>query len=830
MNSCGVLAYSEKGKIVKLEGDPQNPHNLGKICAKGGAGFLYAYSPYRVTKPLMRTNPKKGLGEDPMWKPISWDEALDTVAKRLRQIREKDPRLLYVTSFDYWSFGDVIVPWCLAFGMELRPFSSGFYCGNNVHNIHYATEGAMEANPDSALTKYLLLFGSQYGSVVNYDVMRAAKEIAEKRPGGIKVVVVDPVGSYAAAKAEEWLPIRPGTDTALALGFINLLVNEYKIYDEEFLKNRTNAPYLIGPDGLYERDIGTGKPLVWDREEGVARRWDEPVKKFALEGSYLVNDVECQPAFQKLKDHVKKYSPEVVSEITTIPPDTIRRIAREFGEAASIGKTITVKGKELPYRPASVAYYRGLSAHKHSMLAGLAVETLQVIIGGIDVPGGLLGSGQIDLSHGSGVKTSEEGLLTMVPSRNAHIWAYYPHRKVVRPHSVDMLELFPVASYSRPFFIEAILKPEVYKTPYVPDMLISIRTNFLKSSISPAILEKVLQKISFMVTFALELDETAEFADIVFPDLHYLERLSLGRAERFNGSGLKPWFFYGQKPAVKPPFEAPWDRLVNPGEIFLKLAEKAGFLEDVYRTITYSWNLKEPHKLDPSGRYTFLEMVDRRLRSRLGDEYGLDWFLRDGLLVKEKTVEQMYRGAFQEARIHIYFEFMKRAGEEVEKVTKELGIPWDTSDYQNLPDWKPCAAHTKRSTQFDLVLVNYKVPQLSFSFTHSNSVLLQLAERSRADDLLINTTTAEKKGIRDGDEVWVETVYGKKVKATARATELVHPEVVACQGGGGRFARKIGVGRGKGLNFNDLVSFDAENIDYVTTAVDSHIPVAVYKG
>lgn len=825
LNNCGIIVYRQNGMVTKIEGDADNPRNAGRLCGKGLSGFISTRAPNRVTQPLKRTNPKKGPGEDPGWEAISWEEALNTVAAKLRDIKKKDPRLLYVTTFGFWISFDIVRPWSSAFGSTLTPFSSGFYCGNNVHNIQFATTGALEANPDGPMTKYLLLFGSQYGAVVNYDVMHAAHAIASKRPGGIKVVAIDPIGTYSAGKAEEWLPIRPGTDAALALCFINLLVNEYGIYDKKFLQIRTNAPYLIGADELYVRDPNSNKILVWDASEGKAKPWDESVTDYALEGTYTVNGAVCQPAFQKLKDHVKKYDPESVSKITTIAPDTIRRIAREFGEAANIGGTITVNGVEMPYRPASVAYYRGLSAHQHSMLSGLAVITLQVLIGGIDVPGGLLASDPGE------IKSSSDGLLSMIPWADApvqQIWSYYPPRDVAPPKSAELLELFPLAPYSRPFFLKAVLKPEEYNPPLVPEMLIAIRTNLAKSSVSPEEIGDFLDRIPFMVKFSLELDETSEFADIIFPDLHYLECLSMGRSDQLN-EGQSPTSFYGQKPVVKPPFEPPWDRLVNPGEIFLELAERAGFMPDVYTAINNAWGLKEPYKLDPKQRYTYSEMVDRRLKSKLGPQFDLNWFLKDGLLVREKTAEKMYRGPFTKARIHVYFEFMKKTGEDVERVTKQLGIGWDTSDYQNLPDWKPCQAQKKKTEKFDLILINYKVPQLSYSFSHANKMLSRLGERSRVDDLMINAETAKQKGIEDGDSVWLETVYGKKVKARARVTELIHPEVVGCQGGGGRYAKKIGSGRGMGINFNELVSLENDNLDYVTTALDSHIPVSVYK-
>jgi anaerobic selenocysteine-containing dehydrogenase len=820
-NHCGILVHRVDGQVVKIEGDPDNPKNYGKICAKGNSGFFYRLAPFRVTTPVRRTNPKKGVGEDPMWKEISWDEALDTIAEKLKAVREKDPRLLYYATFDMWARGEIMEPWCLAFGTEAKPFSAGFFCGNNVHNIHLATEGAFEADPDAEFTKYLLLFGSQFGAVVNQETMRACAEIADKRPGGIKVVSIDPVGSYAAAKAEEWVPLLPGTDAALALCFINLLVNEYRIYDEKFLKERTNAPYLVGSDELYVRDSVSKKPLVWDALEKKTKTWDQPVGDYALEGSFTVDGVECKPAFQRLKDHVLKYTPEKVSQITTVPADVIRRIAREFGEAANIGGTIKIGGKEISYRPASIAYYRGLSAHKHSMLSGLAVETLQVLIGGIDVPGGLLGSRVSD------VKASDEGLQVMIPSQiGGHYWAYYPPRKVVPSESVDLLEMFPVAVYSRPFFIKAVLEPDLMKSPYIPEMLIQIRSNFVKTSVFGV--EEFLRKLPFMVSISLELDETAEFSDIVLPDTHYLERLSIG-ASGWNYAGSKPWYFNGQKPVVSTPFETPWGPLENPGEILLELAKRAGFLDEVYDAANRLWNLKDPYKLEPTKEYKFREMVDRRLKSKLGPDYGLEWFMKDGLLIREKPVEKMYRGAFPGPRLHIYFEFMKKAGEEVDRVAKQLGIPWEVDDYQTLPDWKPCAVQTKRNEKFDMVLVNFKVPQQSFTFSSSNSMLVQLAKKRRVDDIWINTETAKKKNIQDGDLLSIETAYGKKVSANARVTELIHPEVLACQGDGGRFAKKVGKGRKPGVNFNELVSMDPDNLDYVSSAVDCHVPVSVSK-
>ena len=129
---------------------------------------------------------------------------------------------------------------------------------------------------------------------------------------------------------------------------------------------------------------------MWDAADDTAKPFDADVGEFALTGTYTVAGVEAKPGFQRLKDHVRRYTPEYVEEITSVPATTVARLAREYGEASEIGATIDVDGHTLPYRPASVVWYRGLSAHKHAMLTGLAIALLPALTGALDVPGGLL--------------------------------------------------------------------------------------------------------------------------------------------------------------------------------------------------------------------------------------------------------------------------------------------------------------------------------------------------------------------------------------------------------------------------------------------------------
>src|SRR5699024_2515187 len=147
----------------------------------------------------------------------------------------------------------------------------------------------------------------------------------------------DPHMSAAGAKADQWIPIRPGTDAAVALAIANTIVNELGVYDAEFLKTRTNIPSLVDPiTNRIVREAGTNKALYWDVSDNSAKPYDACADP-ALEGTYIVNDIECVVAFDLYKEHIASYTPEYQESITTVPADIIRKLAKEVVEAACIG-------------------------------------------------------------------------------------------------------------------------------------------------------------------------------------------------------------------------------------------------------------------------------------------------------------------------------------------------------------------------------------------------------------------------------------------------------------------------------------------------------------
>jgi len=716
--------------------------------------------------------------------------------------------------------------WSVAFGTVVEPFSAGFYCGGAVHPISFLNHMAMSPLPDVPITKYILSVGSQYGSVIHYDTMNAANAIGTNR-NNIKIVSVDPICGHGAAMADEWIPIRPGTDAAFLLGLCYVLIHELEIYDIPFLTTATNAPYLIGDDGKYVREQVSRKPMVWDNIKKAAIPFDQASNNLAISGVYTYAGKDVQPSFQLLADHLKKYKPDFVSTISSIPANTIRRIAKEFGEAANIGATIKIDGESLPYRPVSTIWYRGLSAHKHAYLTGNAIDLVQTLVGAMDVPGGLLGYDREKW------RSTEDGLLAVTrrPGRLERTYptSPYPARVVTPPQSIDMFELFPVATYSRPFAIKGILESKKYHQPFIPEMLLQHRANLAFTAGPIDVMTELLNKIPFILSIAFEIDETAEFADIVIPSLHYLEKLEPNDHYKYH-TGSQPGVFYGSKPVHKPPFQPPWDKMESHDEVLLELADRAGFLSDLYETCNMMWGLKGDLALNTNRKYTYREIIDRYLKVRLGYKKNLNWYIEEGVDIQPRTVEDRYPGGFPKPRIHLYHEYMLDAGEQVENITRELDIPWDTSDYIAIPEWKPCPAFNPKTKDHDLFMTTGRLPYHSLGSSSANPLLRELGDKLGYDEILIHRDAAKRKGLHTGDKVEIETDDGKKAQGKLKVTSGIHPEVTAVLGEAGGWAQATNSFKEpRGIHFNSLITFDDDHLDYVGASLDQCLRVKITK-
>ena len=207
----------------------------------------------------------------------------------------------------------------------------------------------------------------------------------------------------------------------------------------------------------------------------------------------------------------------------------------------------------------------------------------------------------------------------------------------------EYFELLPVGPYGAIFYLLASEQPDVWKPPSWPKMLVQYHSNLVKTSGPPDVMERFMNRFEFVVSITRRFEETTEFADIVLPDLHYLERLAPFVFGHF-ASGDGEIANYGSKPVVHPPFEGPipGEPYVDMMQILLDLAERAGFADDVYQRLNEISHLQPEYALEPGRRLSYLEIVDRMLRNEYGDDKGLEWHLADGLWTSPKTVFEKY--------------------------------------------------------------------------------------------------------------------------------------------------------------------------------------------
>ena len=259
---CGVLVHVQHGKAVKIEGDPDCPINEGALCPKGLSMVKMVYHPDRIKFPLKRTGPR-GAGQ---WARISWDEALDAVGARFKEILER-----YGPTSITWSWGDASARghlltkqgWLYAMNAPNHLHSDAHYCFHPVMIANKVTFGDVitsEAGPDYVHSRCIMLWGGN--PVMSHPV--AARNIMIGRRNGAKLIVVDPRFTEIAAKADLFLQPRPATDDALALGILNVLMAE-ELYDKEFV-----ARWCVGFDELRKR-VQEYTPQRVSEITGVAR-------------------------------------------------------------------------------------------------------------------------------------------------------------------------------------------------------------------------------------------------------------------------------------------------------------------------------------------------------------------------------------------------------------------------------------------------------------------------------------------------------------------------------------------------------------------------------
>jgi molybdopterin-containing oxidoreductase family molybdopterin binding subunit len=878
---CGIKVHRENGIVTEIQGNPDAPTGRGSICPKGLAGPMLLYDPYRVNYPLKRGNPEKGLGVDPKWERISWDEALDIVVQKLKECAERDPRGAYfqatTTQASEIRFG--VIGFMKGFGTPNYWVSGGgLHCGNGAHFMNGIMHMAWSIIPDFAHSTYTMNFGCSKGHGAGHSAVMNATQAADARDKGSKNIVFDPFQSAQASKGHEWVPIRVGTDGALALGFVNSLINEHKIYDEEYLMYKTNAPYLVRPsDGRYQRDKATNKPLVWDTKEKRAKVFDDPsvnrvqyedtANPVAIVGTFNVQGVEgCKPGFELLAEHVKKYTPEYVEKITWIPAATISRIAKEFGEHAEIGATVTVDTddgpRKIPKRPVGTHFFRGSQGHVNSGWTCLSIDMMNHIVGAADTYGSAMGLGAAvcggyprdDAPDPAKPKPWQMPYPCPDGFMVAGAWVYdhlpYPLHTPREPQRLDLHDMFPTSIYNAFTMMSEdwfdIL--DQFKIPYRPDVMINFGSNSVMTMGNAEIVtENFLKKFNFIFSFQLYITEFEDAAaDIILPDTCYLERYTpaVSWPSTFSHpQGEDDWGWTFRQPAVEPLFER---RDFN--VVMLDISERLGILPKYLKGLTdavpirYGGPMEEQFKFenlsaeskDYEGYYKLWQQVsDNLLKDRFGEDRGLEWFKKNGVLTWPKRKEDVYWKWFQSVRVPVYFEYFIDGGEQITAMCEKFGAKdfLDWSRFKALADWYPCPTHDEKlPKEYDMYTFYWRAIMHCNSLTQQNPWLDELStEDPYVYALQIHGDTAKEKGLDEGDKIWLENPEGHRVKGWIALTDGIEPHHIAVAAVAGHWTDYQPIAKDKGTFFNDLVEMDKAHTDPLTLNQDICCRVKIYK-
>lgn len=722
--TTGILCQVVDGKLIRIKPNSDNPVGFTNIssdffrncraegavmCPKGNAGMMTLYDPDRLARPVRRTNPRKGIGVDPGWKEITWEEAYGEISGRMKKLRDAGtPEALLWFSEDH-CFTHIQGDFCALFGTPNYSIHSNL-CDTARKASFKAVIGDERPLMDALQSRYILLFGWNPLGATKWSHL--PRIITRARENGAKLVVVDPYFSATARKADEWVPIRPGTDGAMALAMAHVIIR----------------------DGLYDKDF--------------VRDW-----------TY---------GFERFSKYVEDKTPAWAEKITTVPGETIERIARDFAAT----------------QPSVVDAWSGPGQHSNAVPGGAAIACLAALTGGYDRPGTL---------H--------------LPKKKGNKHGHLDVDKTKAPRFAGDDKLYPLYHKSG-VYCEIFNKLAEGKGNYKAKMAMIVFQNPMMSVPGSERVGRALSNLEFVVVNDIFLSETAQFADIVVPGTTYFERYD------WNNHWVT-WPVLGlRQPVVKPLFGQPaeYEFVAELGRR-LRLRDKNG--KEFFRIGAVSGkkieNLTEWYEeylskevLEGEPKMS-LEQVKALPGATWVDKKGTQYEKYKKELAQDKMASAVRVTATVDGReiVQILDKPKDKEGKRIGtmiggkplrgfstptgKVEFVLTALQGKKDAEGKPcpdlpvyeprDWQPDA-------EYPLFLINWKESTHTHTRTQNNLWLLELKPDS---PLQINPKTAGKLAIKEGDAVWVESKYGK-VKATAHLTEDIHPEVVGLQHGFGHWA------------------------------------------
>lgn len=784
---CGVLAYVSKGKLLKIEGDPEHPWSQGRLCARVLAITQYIYHPDRVRNPLKRVGER---GEN-KWLEITWEEAFNLIEARMKIIREDHGPESVIFAM---GTGRDIPPWiCMlayAYGSPNVMFSlSGISCYSprisaveTIQGDYTVFDAGQWLNekyddPKYKVPECIMIFGYNIPATCPDNLF--GHWLVDLMKKGSKIIAVDPRLSWFASRAAVHLPVRPGTDGALAMGLLKVMIDE-ELYDRNFLKRWTNASHLLymstgklvrenelvngGSGGNFVVwDDDTRSPVVWDSSEAWFKR--ENVNP-SLSGEFeirktdgsLVKAITVWDAFLK---ELKHYSLKKVSEITLVAEKDIREAAMLYSKS----------------KPASIHWGVPIDMNPSITPTVHAITLLWCLTGNLDIPGGnVISRYAFDavayaLPGAEGViklKTEEQDTKRIGRDR------YGPLKKFIWRAHTDLA-------------LEQIFTEEPYP---IKGMWIQ-GTNLIGGiGLDPKKWVKALKKLDFVVAVDLFHNPTTQLADLVLPAASFLEK-----------DGVRSWW------------------------VPLQVMQKAVQVDECRPDVEINFELAK--RFDPEFKWkTIHDLFDDILENS-----GMTWSQlkeRGGwALPPEGTASAPYlryeKGLLREDG-KPGFHTPSGLVEIYSTLREEWGLK--PIPHYKEPPFTPIS-RPDLSKEYPLILCTGRRSPAYFHSEHRNIPWLRQIHPEPLVE--IHPKTAEKYGISHGDWLWVENWMGK-CRLKAKVT-LVVPEWMVMAEHGWWFPEKEGAEPGLyGVwqsNINQLVPMGYQGDDGLGAPI-KHLLCRIY--
>ncbi len=762
--NCGVLAYVKNGRVIRLEGDPRDPMSKGKMCAKGLSGISALYHPNRNKYPLIRVG-ERGGGR---FRRATWDEALGMIADKLMQVKED-----YGAEYVFCSTGGggnpeiwSIARFCNIFGTP-NWFEPG--CAQCYLPRVLATAMMYGGGDNSIADSNCLEFYDEKNNPIRTLVLwgtdpsyscpsSGGRMVNELRAKGVKTVVVDPRFTPDAAKADIWLPIRPGTDVALLLAWIRyILTNE--LYNSDFVLHWTNLPYLVDTEtkvmvracelGLADTrsdENGVDIFAVWDDRTGSVRAlaypWNDSLDA-ALFGTYEIDGRVYKTGAQMLLERCNEFTLERAGEICQLDPAKIEEAIRLYTAQSPSGLCLGVATDQTP----------------NSVQAAMAANMMDMLMGNMERPG-------VPMQR---FRTS--GVLKVpnypVPVAQKCL-SEEQYKKRLGGREFKGLSIWYAGHPGS--VLEAILTGK----PYRPKVWIDRSGNKLGVLAEAGRWKEAIDKLEFIVHMYMYPTSFSAYADVLLPTQEWLETEMIAETCNMLVARKQVAHLWETRDET-----VIWSNLARAcAERGHEMCRKAFDPEFMGEDMAY-WDSMEEFfdQLTPAVGMTWKELQEASPYEYMSQE---EWKTYYVYLQQDESTGTLRGFDTPSKKLEMYCERMIELGR-----TGKPFMPYEmesaSHDYDPLPYYlEPVESPVRgdeTAEEFPLVMTNGRVP-----FYHHSTLrnIPQLREMYPVPELWICPEDAAKENIETGCWVWIESKRGK-IRAKAFVTKGIKPGTVCME-------------------------------------------------